>query len=269
VLTLPDYHIHTRFSCDSRASMEAVCRAALARGLTEIAITDHVDFEPLDGGYGYFRPQAYREELRRCRAAFAGRLTIRAGVECGEAHRFRREIADLLAADRYDVVLASLHWAGGRPAWEGAFFDGGLGLEEGVALYFDELACLAAEADYDVLAHLDFVRRAAHLRYGVVALDLHRHEERVRQVLRVVAARGKALEVNTATVRRGLGDPCPPPVVLRWFRQEGGQHVTLGSDAHQAASVGADLDTALALVRQAGFAGATRFAGRKALPPVG
>jgi histidinol-phosphatase (PHP family) len=260
---LRDYHIHTCFSCDSRSSVEEVCRAALAQGMTEVAITDHADFEPLDDCCGYFRPRAYWRAIQRCREMFEGRLTIRAGVEFGEGHRFQREIAQVLVAHEYDFVLGSLHWAGGRPAWLGSFFGDGLGLDEGLVIYFDELARLAAGADYDVLAHLDFVRRAAHRRFGLQELDLRPHEERVRQVLRIVVERGKGLEVNTATVRRGIGGPSPPLQVLRWFREEGGRVVTLGSDAHRSENVGADFDRALAMVREAGFEELAAFEGRK------
>jgi len=260
-----DYHIHTIFSSDGYASMQDVCRAALERGLTEIAITDHVDFEPMDGNYDYFRPDDYWQEIETCRVIFEGRLMVRAGIECGEGHRFRSEIDAILHAHPYDLVLGSLHWAAGRPAWKGSFFDDGLDRQQGLALYFEELASLAAQADYDVLAHLDFVRRATFLHFGPQEWDLRPYEDAVRRVLRIVAGRGKALEVNTSMVRRDMDGPSPPAYVVRWFREEGGRAVTLGSDAHRAGEVGADLDLALDQIQQAGFEGPALFQHREAL----
>jgi histidinol-phosphatase (PHP family) len=255
---IADYHTHTRFSCDSDATMEAICRAALARGMREIAITDHADFEPLDPCHGYFRPGPYWEAIDRCRATFEGRLTIRAGVECGESHLYRQEVAALLSAHDYDFVLGSLHWVDSRPTFDGAFFDG-LRLEEGLALYFDELAHLAALGEYDVLAHPDIIRRAIYRRFGPTELDLSPYEPLVREVLRIVAERGKGLEVNTAYLRKGMGGPGPSVQVLRWFREEGGRIVTLGSDGHRPEHVGAGFDRALAMVREAGFERLTTF----------
>jgi histidinol-phosphatase (PHP family) len=249
---IADYHTHTRFSCDSDAAMESMCRAALERGMTEIAITDHADFEPLDACCGYFRPQPYWEAIERCRSAFNGRLTIRAGVECGEGHIYAEQIATVLTDGDYDVVLGSIHWAQGRPAFSPDFFDG-LTLDEGLALYFDELARLAAGADYDILAHADIIRRAACRRFGRQTLDLGPHETRVRRVLRAAADRGKGIEVNTSYRRKGMGAPGPSTQVLRWFRDEGGEIVTLGSDGHAPEEVGADFDWALAMVQDAGF----------------
>ncbi|MCS7284036.1 MAG: histidinol-phosphatase HisJ family protein [Anaerolineae bacterium] len=254
----PDYHIHTRFSFDSRSSVEEVCEAALARGMTEIAVTDHVDLNPLDGGYGFFQSEEQWWALKEGQAKWNGRLTLRIGLECGEPHLFREEIRRILAAHEYDVVLGSLHWIGDRPTETADFFQG-LTLEEGVSLYFAELARVAEEADYDVLAHLDIIRRAVYRRFGSGELDLRPFEAQVRRVLRAVAERGKGLEVNTSFRRRGMGKPGPSVEVLRWFREEGGQFVTLGSDAHRPQDVGADFSEAVAMVRAAGFSGVAVF----------
>lgn len=248
----PDYHTHTRFSCDSQTAIEAICQTALIRGMREVAITDHVDFEPLDPCHAYFRPEEHWQAIERCRASLDGRVTLRAGIECGEPHLYRHQVQAVLAGHDYDFVLGSLHWAGDRPTFDGAFFEG-LTLDEGLVLYFDHLTRLAEEGEFDVLAHLDIIRRATFLRFGLQEIDYHPYEPLVRRLLRALAERGKGLEVNTSYQRRGMGRPGPSAEVLRWFREEGGQIVTLGSDAHRAEDVGADFDLGLALVREAGF----------------
>ena len=40
-----DFHIHTSFSTDSNAPMEDVIKRSIALGLTDIAITDHMDYD--------------------------------------------------------------------------------------------------------------------------------------------------------------------------------------------------------------------------------
>ena len=257
-----DYHVHSCCSCDSDSSLESICRAAVARGMREIAITDHVDFEPLDACSGFFRPTPYWRALRRCRARFDDRLAIRAGAECGEGHLYGDKLAKILSARPYDFVLGSLHWVGTRPTFHGRFFDD-LDLGQGLTLYLEHLARLVEHADYDVLAHLDIIRRAAHRRFGVTQLDWRAHEEPLRAVLAALARRDKGMEVNTSFERLGMGSPGPPVEVLRWFRQEGGRLVTLGSDAHTVEDVGADLKGALAMVREAGFRELAVFEGRR------
>ena len=41
-----DAHLHTNLSHDSDVPIDAYCALAVARGIPEIAITDHVDFDP-------------------------------------------------------------------------------------------------------------------------------------------------------------------------------------------------------------------------------
>jgi len=102
----PDYHIHTRFSCDSETALAAACEAAIARGLREIGFADHADFgseDPPD----YFRPVEYLAEIARCRARYDGQLTVRAGVEIGEPQVFVEEARAVLAAGEFDYVIGS------------------------------------------------------------------------------------------------------------------------------------------------------------------
>lgn len=258
----PDYHVHTRFSCDSQTEMAAACEAAIVRGLSEIGFADHADLEPLDECYGYLRPAAYLDEIKRCRRRYGDRLTIRAGVEIGGGHVHRNQAAELLEAHEFDFVLGSLHWVDGRLHCDERFFAGRT-LDEGLRAYFDELACLAAEADYDVLAHLDTVRRAAYRAFGMKVLEYAPYEDVIQRVLRTLVERGKGLEVNTVTYRRGMGDPSPPLQVLRWYRELGGEILTFGSDAHTPDSVGACFDVALEMAREVGFERLARIEKRR------
>nr|HID13954.1 histidinol-phosphatase HisJ family protein [Anaerolineae bacterium] len=261
--SLPDYHIHTRFSRDSDTEMAAACEAAIARGLNEIAFAEHADFEPLDVCCGFFRPAAYLSEIERCRRKYGDRLTIRAGVEVGEGHVYRDQAVALLETHEFDFVLGSLHWVDGRLHCDERYFAGRT-LDEGLRAYFEELAHLAAEADYDVLAHFDTVRRAAYRAFGLKRLDYAPYEETIRRILRTLVERGKGLEVNTVTYRRGMGDPSPPLQILRWYRELGGEIITIGSDAHKPDTIGSCLDVALEMAQAAGFSRLATFEKRRA-----
>jgi histidinol-phosphatase (PHP family) len=75
--------------------------------------------------------------------------------------------------------------------------------------------------------------------------------------------RGKGLEINTVTYRRGMGDPSPPLQVLRWYRELGGEILTFGSDAHTPAAIGACSDVALEMAQAAGFTRLATFERRQ------
>lgn len=50
-----------------------------------------------------------------------------------------------------------------------------------------------------------------------------------------------------------MSEPCPSLEILRWYRELGGEILTLGSDAHTPDKIGAHFDVALEMARAAGF----------------
>ncbi len=259
-MILQDYHTHTCFSCDSKTKMAAACEAAIARGLSEIAFTDHLDFGP-DDSRGYFRPAAYLAEIERCRAIYGGRLTIRAGVEVGEPHLFACETAAVLAVGDFDFVLGSAHYADGmQAAWKKPFFE--QPLRQAYEAYFRQVVRLAAEGNFDVLGHLDLVKRDAR-KFGKAYDGPEPYAEMIRTALRSLVERGKGIEINTSPLRRGQSEPCPSLEVLQWYRELGGEILTLGSDAHTPDAVGSCLDVALEMARAAGFTRLATFERRQ------
>jgi histidinol-phosphatase (PHP family) len=260
-LTLPpDYHIHTGFSIDSETRMVAVCEAAISRGLKEIAFTDHADFGPADLP-DYFCPGEYLAAIERCRARYGDRLTIRAGVEMGEPHIFAREAEAVLSAGDFDLVLGSAHYADGlQVAWKAHYFE--QPLRQAYEAYFRQVVRLAAEGDFDVLGHLDLVKRDA-LKFGKTYDGPEPYADMIRAALRSVAERGKGIEINTSPLRRGQPEPCPSLEVLCWYRELGGEILTVGSDAHTPDDVGSCLDVAVDMARSVGFTRLARFEQRR------
>lgn len=258
--TIPhDYHVHTLFSFDGRLPLDTVCDEAIARGIPEVCTTDHADFVPGDDGCGYFQPAAFFAELERCRERYDGRLTLRAGVEIGEAHRYSAEVDQLLNGHPFDFVIGSLHYVGDEFLMTRRYFEGRTAREAYTA-YFAELLELAKVGDFDVLGHLDVPKR-----YGVAVhgpFDEREYEEEIRAVLRVCIERGIGIEINTGTTRRA-GVPSPGPEALRWYREMGGEILTIGSDGHRAEHIGYALDEAVALARAAGFTHLTTFERRQ------
>jgi len=69
------------------------------------------------------------------------------------------------------------------------------------------------------------------------------------------------VEVNTAGLRKPVGEIYPHPALLRACRAAG-VPVTLGSDAHAPAEVAADLAAAVHLLRAAGYEEYVQYARR-------
>jgi histidinol-phosphatase (PHP family) len=136
--------------------------------------------------------------------------------------------------------------------------------KEAYSAYFRELNKMVEDGDFDVLAHMDIVKRYGTERYG--PFSPLNHEVEIRKILRRLAVKGMALEVNTITLRRPVRETTPSSRIIQWFREEGGTQITIGSDAHSVENLGSGLSTALSHLRSAGFENLTSYELRRAHP---
>ena len=255
-----DYHIHTHFSTDSEANMEAACQAAIARGIDEIAFSDHLDFGPEDPPGG-FRKSEYLAAIEGCRTHYGDQLTVLTGIEVGEPHLFAEEASETIGLNDFDVVLGSAHYAVGmEAAWLEDFFE--QPLRHAYESYFSQVVELAAKGDFDVLAHIDLVKRDAR-KFGKVYDGPEPYADMIRTALRSLVERGKGLELNTSPLRRGQPEPCPSLEILRWYRELGGEILVVGSDAHAPEAVGAHLELAVEMAKSVGFGRLATFEQRR------
>jgi histidinol-phosphatase (PHP family) len=251
-----DYHLHTNYSPDSEQTMIQVCERAIERGIAEIAITDHADFIEYEADYEYYQPKQFFAELDIARARFEGRLTIRAGVEIGEPHRFQERVDQLLDTYPYDFVLGSLHWVGDQLILSNEYFED-RDIHEAYRAYFVELREMVSTARFDVVGHIDVGKRYGYDVYG--SYDVTPYEEELRDIYRILAQRGKGIEINQGSLRRKVKEPAPNQIALSWYREEGGEILTLGSDAHRPDAIGYCLESAIEQARSAGFTHVTGY----------
>jgi histidinol-phosphatase (PHP family) len=236
--------------------MEDMCTAALAGGLTEIAFTEHLEVHPKDNCPGHYKPAAYFAELERCRELFRGRLTIRAGIEVGDSHRFPADIAAVTRAWPYDFALGSVHWVGDDAPFGPAFFRDHA-RDWAWTHYLEEMRAKAEADDFDVIAHLDLLKREGTAYYG--AFDAAEYADTIRAILKRLVERGKGIEINTSGWRRPANESCPGPMILEWYAELGGEILTIGSDSHRVAHVGLFWDDAVAVARRAGLRWLTTY----------
>lgn len=260
---LVDYHTHTSFSADSSAKMEDQCRAAIKRGVAQIAFTEHEDYNPEDPNSFYFQHDAYWQEIERCRALFASSLIIRAAIEISEPHRHKDKAAAILAKYPWDYALGSLHWVDQKyntylPEYFSMFGD----WRNSWRMYFTELIELAGEGEFDVMSHIDYPARYGGAVFGD-AYDPRDYEDLIRQTLSILIKRGKGIEINTSPWRRGLANPNPPAIVVKWYRELGGEILAIGTDSHNPRDTGTDFARAAEIARAAGFAQIATFSLRK------
>jgi len=249
-----DAHLHTILSPDADAAIDAHATVAVERGIGEIAITDHLDFEPGAPAYA-FADYATRERYVREAAerwAYRG-VTIRFGVEVTYQRRHEAAIREHLARCAYDYVIGSVHVMAGDP-WEAdriAAWVRGRPLAEVVAPYFDEVLGAILSGLFDTLGHLDFVKR--YLVPHVTPAQLAAAPELYEPLLHALVETGTSLEVNTSGLRQAPQETYPAAWAVARFRELGGRRLTVGSDAHLARSFAFGLGRGYTLAGEAGF----------------
>jgi histidinol-phosphatase (PHP family) len=249
-----DAHLHTDMSPDSDVAIDTYATAALERGIAEIAITDHVDFEPGAPAFAYASFADRERIVRGAAERWAPRgVEIRFGVELTYDRAWEADVRDHLARHPYDFTIGSVHDRVESPynprrvaAWVA-----GRSLADIVAPSFDEVVAAARSGLFDAIGHIDGVKR--YLFPHVTPAVLATAPELYEPILRALVESGTALEVNTSGLRYSIREAFPHPAIVARFHELGGRAVTVGSDAHRAEQFAWGLADGYAIAADAGF----------------
>ena len=229
-----DFHMHSRVSFDGHDTGEALAKAALAAGLKEICFTDHVDYDPL-GQMGKldFDTAAYNAEYDHLEVPG---LIIRRGMEFGmDVHNVGQFKKDLQRR-HFDFVLGSIHFVENLDVYFPQYWQGKTVFQAERRYLEATLESVRLHDDFDVLAHLTYIgKTTAH--HAPRCVPFAEHRELIDEILKVLAEKGKGMEMNSSGVDR-CGGFLPTADYIRRFKELGGQIVTIGSDAHRCDRVG-------------------------------
>lgn len=256
-----DYHMHSNNSIDGKNSVMELCRSAIEKGLSEIAITDH--FEPTKDNVNctQYKPDIVTKELQQARERFGGVLRIKMGVELGQPHHYQEISENIINSYPYDYVIGSAHkLEDGRDVSELDYKR--IPLDNVYDIYLKELKNLALWGKFDCMGHLDLIKRYSAGAYKE-RVTLLSKRELLEEVFRIIIEKGKGIEINTSGLRQQAKETLPGIDVLKLYRSMGGEILTIGSDAHFAQDVGKGLVDALELAQEAGFDYITVFNNRQ------
>lgn len=257
-----DTHVHSTYSFDGHDTVDAVCLAAIGKGLGSIVFTDHCDIDcEIQGIYAPLKYAEAIADIEMAKEKYRGKLEIGCGIELGEPYSAPAEAAGVLGRN-YDLVLGSVHNLRDTPDFCYMNYKNmPVGLLDFLAdRYTDDLIKLASYGGIDVVTHPTYPSR--YMRRQGINYDMMKFRDKYEVFFRLLIENGKALEYNVSGIRRGEL-PSPTADFLGMYRDLGGELIAVGSDAHYAKDVGADVKDAYALLSSLGFRYVTAYTGGK------
>lgn len=256
-----DYHTHTCFSFDGdkESTPDTLCQAAIANGVTDLAITDHFECNwRAEAAYPPYDADSAQEEIMTAKEKYKGKVNLTYGIEIGQYNQYPEEAKLLFDSHKYDFVIGSIHnvkgeadffywdfatiFREGRQAYVGQMFE----------RYIDELCQVVDTLDkIDTVAHLTYMYRYCALSGN--HYDFMKHADRVAILFQKMTKKNIALEVNVSTLWKGLGFAMPDREFLTLYKECGGKLVTVGTDAHSPEHIGDCVEDGFRLLKSVGL----------------
>src|SRR3954451_9547588 len=250
---LPDYHMHTALCGHATGSMHEYIERAISLGLGEIGFSEHIYLYhlPPDRRDPELAPaehdmETYLRMVEDARESYPG-FPISLGLEADYIEGHEAELERILQMADWDYVYGSVHfvgdWGMDDPRYKSRYDE--CQIDDLYTRYFGMVTDVAATGLFDIMAHLDLVKKFGHrptsdltALYGDVAQKL--------------ATSGVCIEISSGRLRKPIGEIYPHPGILKACR-EAGVPATLGSASHEPESVGYAFPVLVVALREAGY----------------
>lgn len=257
-----DVHMHSQFSGDSDAPQEAMISSALKKNLGGICFTDHLDMDyPKQPNPFLLDLPNYTASVLAMQDKYQKCFPVRLGIELGLQPHLAGLHTDILAQYPFDFVIGSSHVVHGIDPFYPHFYENRTDVEAYREYFESILENIKAFDGFDVYGHLDYV-----VRYGPSKNEHYawtNYQELIDEILKLLIAKGKGIELNAGGFKYGLGHPNPTEGILKRYRELGGEIITIGADAHKPEHVAYDFEKIPHILKECGFSYFTVFRERK------
>lgn len=264
-----DYHTHHERCGHAVGKLEEYVQRGIQLGLQQLGLSDHLPLIHVDPASYYpemAMPMAelprYVEECLTLKERYRGVIDLRVGLEADYIEGYENQIREILSPYPWDYLIGSVHFLGEWDITDHRQVHGWEGKDElqVYRLYYDAVKKSALSGLYDIIGHMDVIKRFG---YGPQTPE-GKAEVRTLELetLKVIADSGIAMELNAS----GLSKPCAEMFPAEHLLQEAfklGIPLTLGSDAHDPAKLGDGLQEARSMLWHTGFRELAVFEGRR------
>jgi len=229
-----DYHLHTSLCNHATGTLEEYVESALQKGIMNICFSDHI---PLDDG---FDPRhrmllkeldVYLDEIIKIQGKYP-EISILSGIEADYIEGYESYLEDILNRYPFDLVILSVHfikkWPPGQ--WVFSFHFPEKSLQEVYTEYFDNLLKGINTGFFDIVGHLDLIKRPGNPVLNTNSPDLEK-------IMDAVLKKNMSIELNTSGLRKPIDELYPSLDIVNLTVKKG-IPLTLGSDAHSPEQVG-------------------------------
>lgn len=257
---LIDYHIHSSFSGDSDLAMNSTCQRAIELGFKEIAFTDHVDWDwPYESDiiFDIQDMDCYFETMDQLAKKYSSYLTIRKGIEIGLQPHLLNQCHKLVESYPFDFVLGSIHLVNRVDPYMRDYYHNKTKEESYLEYYQQILDIVESYHNFDVLGHLDYVKRYSPMPYKDD--DWKIGEAIIDKILTQLIKNNIGIEMNLSGLRNNPPYTMPDFHIIERYNKLGGKILTLGSDTHALSHFGHGFKQTQAQLVKHGITKLSRF----------
>jgi histidinol-phosphatase (PHP family) len=246
--------MHTTYS-DGRRNLGEYVAEAERKKIDEIGFSDHIYLEKRQWSMDHANLPKYVSDIETLREKSS--ISIKTGLEVDFIPDQMDNLMHLIRQWNPDYLIGSVHHIG---YW---LLDSEREIDEwkerNVDLvytqYFNLVQTMAKTQLFDIVGHLDLVKKFGH-RSKSDLTDL------MLRTVETIGKSGMCIEINTSGLRKPCHEIYPSEKLLKMCL-DNDIPITFGSDAHSPEDVGNGFDQAVALIQRVGYEEITRFTQRK------
>jgi len=235
---MKDYHLHTKLCKHAEGEMEQYVEAAIENGLSEICFTDHIplpeNFDP-EHRMQIGELELYMNRIYECRSKYR-EISILSGIEADYIEGYEDYLEEFLKYFPFDLVIMSVHFIKkwGDKGWVFSYEYTADNIKEKYNDYFEALIKGVQTGLFDVVGHMDLIKRLNHPVLATNADDVNRALEAIKYA-------GMSVELNASGLRKHINDTYPSMDILKLINEKE-IPIVLSSDAHKPEDVGFKFD---------------------------
>lgn len=251
-----DFHVHSKFSSDGKATMEEIINQGIKMGLKTICFTDHMDYDyPSKYKYSFILEiEDYLKELEIMREKYASQIELLTGIELGIQPHITDYLNDLVSKYSFDFIIGSVHVVDYMDPYYPEYWEN-RSEEDGIIRCFKTIkeGCENFNG-FNVCGHIDYIiRYAPSTKVKYREYSYSTYADILDEILKTLLKYGKGIEVNTSGFKYSLGHPHPKIEIIKRYKELGGEIITIGSDAHLPEHLAYDFDRAASLLKDIGY----------------